>query len=139
MLGATRTITLYHKGYNEAADEDTYTRFLISGVSVYDHPNVAASTSGLIANDSIIIRIPNDASTGNRNFAMPKAYSAAADKSVLWTIAPGDIIVLEETDREVDDAHPWASLESDFDAVCTVTGSRDRRDREIPHIIIEGK
>lgn len=58
MRNAKKTVTVYHKGWEENAGVDTYTGTVITGVSFFSRISTAVDKEGLQAACEGILRIP---------------------------------------------------------------------------------
>ena len=86
------TITVFNAKLDTEADKDVYKGTVISGVSWFCEI-VSAVDGGLKAANRFIIRIPEDADFGGKDYVLPQDYASATDVTGLFTLASGDIIV----------------------------------------------
>ena len=134
------TCTIYNK-YREGR-EDKWHRTVLHGV-LWDNVRGNKARSGAVDNDdSAVIIIPTNGRTG---YKPPKKFVALLyanakrlpqsvqpfslmfyslahhNKTDIWTINAGDIIVFGEIDFVFDDEHRLADLERQYEDVLTIT------------------
>lgn len=118
-------ITIFNKRYIKAERTEKFVPSVVRGVYLYFQKAVSGG-SDRKRSDSYIIRIPEDADTGGKEYVSQKEYAALDDEvcSGYWTLQPGAIIV-----RGV--AGPKAATETElmkeFQDVITVTNFSDNR------------
>lgn len=61
MHHSDKTVTVYHKEWNEESGADVYRRTVISGVSFFSRISTTVSTDGLTAACEGILRVPAEA------------------------------------------------------------------------------
>ena len=118
------TITVLNAAFDSANDTDVYYPTVISGVSWFYRDNVSVGRTGFSNTSSIVVRIPVDADFGGKEYADPKTYASAADKSMLWTLQAGDVIA--KGDVSGTGLRP-ASLTSALTDVMTIQSVTDNR------------
>lgn len=87
------TITVFNAVMDPDTGYDSYMPTVIAGVSWYSTIESAVTDSGLKAANKTTIRIPDDADFSGRVYVSPEAYAAAEDRTGLFTLAQGDLIV----------------------------------------------
>lgn len=118
MLGCDRTVTLYHRVYDESARADVWQRTVLPNASWYGAQAAAAGEAGLLTADWYKVRI-----------AVETDLAAA----------PGDVLVLGEV---WDDAAGSAELTRKYRGRCfVITHVQDNRRgaRQLWHWRLEGK
>jgi len=122
------TITVYNAKYDKTADADVYIKTVIIGVSWFCEIATNVDKDGLKAANKFIIRIPEDADFGGKDYAKPSDYAKAQDVSKLFTLKAGDIVVkgiATETSPKPADLHKL------YNDVTTILGVTDNR--RAPH------
>lgn len=128
------TITVFNK--RVVNHEYVYYPTVIDGVSWWGRINTTVGEKGLLAANSITIRIPVDADFGGKTYVEPKAYASAASVEGIFTLADGDIIIKGTV--AVAPMTP-AELKAAFDGFITVLGVTDnRRAPNAPHFRVVG-
>lgn len=139
------TCTIYNK-YREGR-EDKWHRTVLHGVLWDNVRGINARNGAVDNNDSAVIIIP---AIGRTGYKPPKKFAAHLcenakrlpqavlpfsrmsfslthhNKTDVWTINAGDLIVFGEIDFVFDDEHRLADLERQYDDVLTIT-KVDRR------------
>ena len=90
MYECNETITVFNRRYDNDSGLDVWTPTVISGASWYEKTDTAITDSGLKAAKKCIVRIPEDADTGDKSYVDPITY--AGDQAT-FTLTAGDIIV----------------------------------------------
>lgn len=127
------TITVFNKRVENR--EFAYYPTVISGVSWWGHVNTNVGDKGLVAANSITIRIPVDADFGGKSYVDSKTYEVSPSDSV-FTLANGDIIIKGAV--VVAPMRP-AELKAAFPDYVTVLGVTDnRRAPNAPHFRVVG-
>lgn len=127
----TETVTVY----NHAVENRTevWRRTVIRGVQwAGRRVNAFDSTGQSVFEQEISLTIPVNADTGGKQYADPKAYNKAADKSMLWTLDPAsgdDVIVYGECLAEISDDYTLSKLARDYTMV-TIMAVSDNTRRE---------
>ena len=115
----TETVTVY----NHAVENRTevWRRTVIRGVQwTGRRVNAFDSTGKSVFQQEISLTIPVDADTSGKQYAEPKAYNKAHDKSKLWTLDPAsgdDVIVYGECTAEISEAYTLSKLAKDYTMV----------------------
>lgn len=131
---AGETITVFNAAMDADTGYDVYIPTVIKGVSWFCEIASTVTDAGLKAANRFTIRIPEDADFSGKEYAAPPAYSAAADKSGLFTLAQGTIIVhAEETERLTP-----AQLKARYGEVVTVLGVTANRRAKAKHWKVVG-
>lgn len=128
------TITVFNKRVEN--HEHIFYPTVIEGVSWWGHVDVNAGEKGLVAANSITVRIPNDAKFGGKTYVDSKEYENATDVDGIFTLANGDVII-----KGVVVLSPLrpAELKAMFNNYMTVLGVTDnRRAPNAPHIKVVG-
>lgn len=123
----TETITVFNAALDPETGYDTYLPTIIRGVSWYSTIESAITDSGLKAENKAIIRIPIDADFSGKTYVEPAAFALAGDRSGMFTLAQGSLIVR----AAVPDARTPAQLQAQYGEVVTVLGVTDNR--RAPH------
>lgn len=128
------TITVFNKRVEN--HEHVFYPTVIDGVSWWGHVDVNVGEKGLVAANSITVRIPVDADFGGKTYVDSKEYAQAADVGSIFTLANGDVIV-----KGVVVLSPLrpAELKATFTDYMTVLGVTDnRRAPNAPHFRVVG-
>lgn len=127
-------ITVYNARLDEEKGYDVYIPTVIRGVSWFCEVASSVELSGLKAADRFIIRIPEDADFGGKEYVRPVEY-AAADPDAAFTLQQGDIIV---KGAETEALRP-AQLKEKHGEMVTILGVTDnRRAPRAPHWKVVG-
>lgn len=92
MRGCTEVATLLNSQMDAETGYDVYNATVIKGVSWHNTVAATVSTSGLLAANQYIVRIPADADFGGKSYVDPIAYKTA-DPSACFTLQRGDLLV----------------------------------------------
>lgn len=115
----TETVTIY----NHAVENRTeiWRRTVIRGVQWTGRcVNAFDSTGKSVFQQEISLTIPVDADTSGKQYAEPKAYDKAPDKSALWTLNPkngDDVVVYGDCPAEISDEYTLSKLARDYTMV----------------------
>lgn len=123
----TETITVFNAALDPETGYDTYLPTVIRGVSWYCDIASTVTDTGLKAANRFTIRIPEDADFSGKTYAEPVAFAQAADKSGMFTLAQGSLIVR----AAVPGSQTPAQLQAQYGEVVTVLGVTDNR--RAPH------
>lgn len=93
MFLADKTITVFNSTFDASADQDTYVKTVIKGVSWRKEIKTNFDSPGIKAADLYIIRIP-EAAICNKDFVEPESFT---DPATQYTLKPGDVVVKGET------------------------------------------
>lgn len=93
-------MTIYNKYYDKALGLDRYQRTVIKGVHWEDTQGANIIKSGLENADRIFVSIPFGCQA-DRTYCKPKAFESLADKSIFFTIQPGDRIIKGAIDFDI--------------------------------------
>ncbi len=128
------TITVFNK--RVVNHEYVYYPTVIDGVSWWGHVATNVGEKGLVAANSVRVRIPVDADFGGKSYVGNKEYAEAASVDGIFTLANGDIIIKGSV--AVAPMTP-AELKAAFDGFITVLGVTDnRRAPNAPHFRVVG-
>ena len=128
------TITVFNKRVENR--EHVFYPTVINGVSWWGHINTTVGEKGLLAANSITIRIPVDADFGGKTYVDEREYAASASADGIFTLANGDIIIKGTV--AVAPMTP-AELKAAFTGFVTVLGVTDnRRAPNAPHFRVVG-
>ena len=120
------TITVFNARVDQDAGANVWTPTVIAGVSWFmtDASTVDAGRGGLVAANKAVIRIPEGADAGGKDYADPVSYRNAESVSGLWTLQQGDVIVKGSVSEGT-----WtpAALKKAFADCVTVLGVTDNR------------
>lgn len=130
MLKAVETVTIINRTTEKGLD--TYHCHILHGVSWYAQNKYTPDTGGLKASKLYKIRIPASLLTG---YLDPDQYTGAAEKAALWTLAPGDKILLGE--KESVTGAEFAAL-ARASTACTVLDVHKNLYGMNPHFYVEG-
>lgn len=112
----TDTITIYNRTI--ANREPVWHRTVVRGVQWTQKSRISYDVSGRnIYTTETSITIPVDADAGGKQYAEPKAYLAAADPDVLWTLnaeSGEDVIIKGECPWNISDAYTLDDLNSEY-------------------------
>lgn len=112
-------ITIFNKVYDPATRSEVFIGTVIRGVHIYNVKisNITSQTRDKqqTGKSSCAIRIPLNADTSGKKYAPEIDFKGAADKSGLWTVQMGDVVVLEaasETEliNEIDLLHNYNNV-----------------------------
>lgn len=130
MLKATENVTVINRTTENGID--VYHCHILQGVSWYGQNKYSPNTGGLKAAKLYKIRIPAALLKG---YIDPDQYTIAPDKTGLWTLAPGDKILLGQ--RGTITGVEFAALARTATA-CTVLDVHKNLYGLNQHIYIEG-
>lgn len=119
----TETITVFNAALNPETGYDVYLPTVIRGVSWYCDIASTVTDTGLKAANRFTIRIPADADFSGKSYAAPAAFTSAADKQRLFTLAQGTLIIHGEEPGSL----TQAQLQAKYGEVVTVLGVTDNR------------
>lgn len=112
----TDTITIYNRTI--ANREPVWHRTVVRGVQWTQKSRISYDASGKnIYTTETSITIPVDADAGGKQYAVPKAYLAAADPDVLWTLnaeSGEDVIIKGECPWNISDAYTLDNLNNEY-------------------------
>ena len=112
----TDTITIYNRTI--ANREPVWHRTVVRGVQWTQKSRISYDASGKnIHTTETSITIPVDADAGGKQYAVPKAYLAAADPDVLWTLnaeSGEDVIIKGECPWNISDAYTLDDLNNEY-------------------------
>lgn len=112
----TDTITIYNRTI--ANREPVWHRTVVRGVQWTQKSRISYDVSGRnIYTTETSITIPVDADAGGKQYAVPKAYLAAADPDVLWTLnaeSGEDVIIKGECPWNISDAYTLDDLNNEY-------------------------
>ena len=115
------TITVFNAALDPETGYDVYNPTVINGVSWYSTIESTVTDEGLKAANRFTIRVPLDADFSGKSYVHPKQYADAEDRSGIFTLAQGDLIVhAAETE-----ALTPAQLQEKYGEVVTVLGVTD--------------
>lgn len=92
-------ITIFNKAYDRETRSELFVPTIIRGVHVFNR----VKGKGELQQEksfSCQIRIPIDANTGGKEYVSQHGWIAAGDKSGLWTIQLGDVVVLRAVEED---------------------------------------
>lgn len=114
-------ITLYNRVGGSVA---TFYRTHLRGVYFEDVKSQRINKQGAVTADSMLLLIPAGVNAGGKSFAGQKGFAATEEKTGLWTLAEGDIVV-----RGIihDDIAAQSDLEKLYDTVRKITAIIDNR------------
>ena len=132
---ANEIITIFNQRHDSVADADEWLGSVIKNVSWYAQMQDTVTDKGLKAANRYIIRIPEEADTGGKEYVQPTVFQAAEIPDYMFTIAAGDVIVKGAVPTS---GQTPATLKKQFE-MCTVLGVTDnRRAPNAPHLRITG-
>jgi len=104
--------------YNRVPGTETYHRTVLPAVQWENRKaaNVLAS-GGNLAADQAAIYIPLD----TPGYLAPKAWQGLPDKSMAWTLQPGDVVVKGVVADEIGPSLTLSALKAKYDDVLAVT------------------
>ena len=127
----TDTITIYNRTI--ANREPVWRRTVVRGVQWTQKSRISYDASGKnIYTTETSITIPVDADAGGKQYAEPKAYLAAADPDVLWTLnaeSGEDVIIKGECPWNISDAYTLDDLNNEYGYV-SIQAVADNTNRE---------
>lgn len=127
----TDTITIYNRTI--ANREPVWHRTVVRGVQWTQKSRISYDASGKnIHTTETSITIPVDADAGGKQYAVPKAYLAAADPDVLWTLnaeSGEDVIIKGECPWNISDAYTLDDLNNEYGYV-SIQAVADNTNRE---------
>ena len=127
----TDTITIYNRTI--ANREPVWHRTVVRGVQWTQKSRISYDVSGKnIYTTETSITIPVDADAGGKQYAEPKAYLAAADPDVLWTLnaeSGEDVIIKGECPWNISDAYTLDDLNNEYGYV-SIRAVADNTNRE---------
>jgi len=137
----TDAMTVYNHYRREDTGEDIWNRTVVRGVQ-WRHNKKELSTSNGVQTESKVesITIDFQKKYGNKPYLPPNEYRKLSfeEAAGYWTLdAKGgqDMLVLGETDNEIDREYRIRELEKDFQYAVTVTSVSDNRNRpRLKHI-----
>ena len=128
------TITVFNKRVEN--HEHVFYPSVIGGVSWWGHISTSVGENGLVAANSITVRIPIDADFNGKTYVDNKSYANAVSVDSIFTLANGDIIIKGAV--AVAPLKP-AELKASFTDYMTVLGVTDnRRAPNAPHFKVVG-
>lgn len=128
------SVTIFNASFDSLTDADVYIGTVIKGVSWFGKIDTGVDgKGGLMAADSVVIRIPTDAVCA-KSFVPAAIYTTPAGQ---WTLCPGAIIVRGEIN--MDSPTPKKLFAAYGDYCRTVLGFTDNRRAKAPHFKVVGR
>lgn len=132
---AGNTITIFNAVHDTASDLDDYIPTVITGTTWHAQVVTAVDATGLKAASKYTVRVPIAADMSGKAYADPVTYAAAADKSALFTIRAGDMVVRGAVEAHLTPAQVKAQYADSFTVLGVTDASRAPRE---PHYLIVG-
>jgi len=153
-------VTIFNKKYDESIRDDVFVRTYLKGVNIDLTKAVNVIKSGLEDANVGTLYIPEDVETNNKQFLRPKEYKRARvfnpltvkdvhQKKVkemdivkvfalnkseeVWTLQPGDIIVLGLIDYIIKNDDTITKLRNEYDDVYEITSVDTKLKGGLPH------
>lgn len=136
MRRCTEVITLINRQIDAETGYDVYSATVIKGVSWHNTVASTVTTSGLVAANQYIVRIPSNADFGGKTYVDPIAYKTA-DASRYFTLQSGDLLVHGTVDET--DIKPASIQENYADVFVALSVTNDNRAPNAPHWKVVGK
>lgn len=108
-------ITIYNKYFVSRAE--VYQRFEVYDV-VWQSTDAISRAKEQVASNSALIMIPF---ARGGDYVQPKAWQALLDKSSVWTLQEGDIVVRGIAVEEITAGYSVSSLRADYNDVVMIT------------------
>lgn len=142
----TDVMTVYNYYRDPDTGEETWNRSVVRGVQ-WSHNKREIATSGNVQTENKVEKITIDFQRpyGNKPYLPPQEYAKLTEeeRKGCWTldIKQGkDIMVLGESEKEIDRDYRISKLPNDFQYAVTVTSVSDNRNRpRLKHIKAVGK
>lgn len=111
-------ITVYNKYIDAATRSEKYQRSEVYDVVWQATKAVSGSKSGLLASNVATVFIPFSSGDG---YLKPKEWQSQSNKSGLWTLQEGDIVVREIVTDEISSTFTITDLRAKYDYVVMIT------------------
>ncbi len=143
----TDVMTVYNYYRDPDTEKEVWTRSVVRGVQ-WSHNKSEVAISGNIQTENKVEKVAIDfqrAYKGNKPYLSPQEYAKLPDEERIahWTLDAKqgkDIIVLGDSEKEIDRDYRIARLFDDFQYVVTVTAVSDNRNRpRLRNIKVVGK